>query len=97
MRKEYPGNDAKVLDSFRSVFEDSGDGGQPDTNTWSKIVAAAGGTSDGFLKLVREMKPMYARAAAIAGLPPAEFEEQMKLFNADVQKSSNPLVQCRLP
>jgi hypothetical protein len=97
LRKEYSGNDAKVLDSFRGVFEDSGDGGQPDTNTWSKIVAAAGGTSDGFLKLLREMKPMYARAAAIAGLPPAKFDEQMKLFNADVRKSSNPLVQAVIP
>ena len=97
LRKAYPGNDPKVLDSFRSVFEDSGDGGQPDTNTWSKIVAAAGGTSDGFLKLVREMKPMFARAAAIASLPPAEYEEQMKLFNADIQKSSNPVVQCVFP
>ena len=78
--RNIPATTARVLDSFRGVFEDSGDGGQPDTNTWPKIVAAAGGTSDGFLKLVREMKPIYARAAAVAGLPPAKFDEQMKLF-----------------
>ncbi|MGA9777602.1 MAG: hypothetical protein WBS33_04960 [Verrucomicrobiia bacterium] len=97
LRKEYPGDDARVLDSFRGVFEDSGGGGQPDTNTWLGIVKAAGGTSDGFLKLVREMMPMFARAAAIASLPPAEYDEQMKLFNADVRKSSNPLIQSVIP
>ena len=42
LRKEHPGNDAKVLDSFRGVFEDWGDGGQPDTNVWPTIVKAAG-------------------------------------------------------
>ena len=97
LRKEYPGDDARVLDSFRGVFEDSGDGGQQDTNTWLRIVKAAGGTSDGFLKLVQEMKPMYARAAAIAGLPPAKFDEQMILLNADVRNSSNPLIQAVIP
>jgi len=96
LRKEYPGDDARVLDSFREIFEDSGDGTR-DTNVWPRIVRAAGGTSDGFLKLVREMKPMFARVAAIASLPPPEFDAQMKLFNADVQKSSNPVVQCVFP
>ena len=96
LRKEYPGDDARVLDSFRDVFEDSGDGTR-DTNVWLRIVQAAGGTSEGFLKLVRDMKPLYSRVAAIAKLPPPEYEAQMKLFNADVQKSSNPLVQCVFP
>lgn len=97
LRKQYPGDDARVLDNFRSVFEDSGDGGQQDTNTWPGIVKAARGTSDGFLKLVREMKPMFARAATIASLPPAEYDDQMKRFNADVRKSSNPIIQAVIP
>jgi len=46
---------------------------------------------------VREMKPMYARAAAIAGLPPAKFDAQMKLLNEDVRNSSNPLVKAVIP
>jgi hypothetical protein len=91
LRQQYPDNDAKVLDSFRSVFEDSGDAGQKDTTVWPRIVKAAGGTSDGLLKLVREMKPMYVRLARIAALPEPEFEDQIKLFYADVQESPNPL------
>ena len=97
LRKEYPGDDVRVLASFRSVFEDSGDAGQPDTNTWPRIVAAAGGTSEGFLKLVRGIQPMFSRLAAIAALPQPEFEAQIKLFYADIQKSSNPLVVAIFP
>jgi len=97
LRKGYPGDDARVLASFRSVFEDSGDAGQLDTNTWSRIVAVTGGTSEGFLKLVREMQPMYTRLDAIAALPQPEFEVQIKLFYADIQKSSNPLIAAVFP
>jgi hypothetical protein len=97
LRKEYPGDDAKVLDSFRSIFEDFGDAEQLDTNTWSRIVAATGGTSEGFLKLVREMQPMYTRLDAIAALPQPEFEVQIKLFYADIRKSSNPLIAAIFP
>jgi hypothetical protein len=97
LRKQYPDNDAKVLDSFRGVFEDLGDAGQKDTTVWPGIVKAAGGTSDGFLKLVREMKPMYVRVARIAALPEPEFADQMKLFYADVQASPNPLFHQLFP
>jgi hypothetical protein len=97
LRKEYPGNDARVLDSFRSVFEYSGDAGQPDTNIWPRIVAAAGGTSEGFLKLVRGMQPMFSRLAAVTALPQPEYEAQIKLFYADIRKSSNPLIAAVFP
>jgi hypothetical protein len=97
LRQQYPDNDTKVLDSFRAVFEDSGENGQKDTTTWPKIVKGAGGTSDGFLQLVREMKPMQLRFATVASLPLAEFEVQDKLFTAEVQNSTNPLVQVLFP
>ncbi len=96
LRKKYPGNDAKVLDSFRDVFEDWG-GGQPDTNAWPRIVKAAGGTSEGFLQLVREMQPMFSRVATIGALPKPEYDDQIKLFYADIHKSSNPLVEYIFP
>jgi hypothetical protein len=97
LRQEYPGNDAKVLDSFRDLFEESGDAGQKDTNVWPRIVKAAGGTSDGFLQLVRDLKPIYVRFAKIAALPEPEFDDQIKLFDADIQQSSNPLVHELIP
>jgi hypothetical protein len=97
LRKQYPDNDAKVLDSFRDVFEQSGDAGQKDTNVWSRIFKASGGTSDGFLQLVRDMKPMELRFAAISALPPSEYDEQEKQFYADIQKSTNPIVHELFP
>ena len=97
LRKQYPGDDAKVLDNFRSVFEDVGGDGPPDTNTWPKIVAAAGGTSEGFLKLVREMQPMFSRLATIEALPKPEYDDQIKQFYADLQNSSNPVMKCVFP
>jgi hypothetical protein len=43
------------------------------------------------------MKPMYVRLARIAALPEPEFEDQIKLFYADVQASSNPLFHQLFP
>ena len=97
LRKAYPDDDASVLDSFRSVFEDSGDGGQPDTNTWPTIVKASGGTSAGFLELTREMQPTYSRIATIMALPKPEYDDQINRFYADLQNTSNPVMKCVLP
>jgi len=92
LRKEYPGNDAKVLDSFSQlVFE--GD----DTNIWPRIVKAAGGTSDGILNLLREMEPLYPRLARIMTLPQPEYEDQIQKFDAEVRESQNPLAQFFIP
>jgi hypothetical protein len=97
LRQEYPGNDAQVLDSFRYVFENNGDGGQKDTNIWPRIVKAAGGTSEGFLALVQQTKPLQARLTAIASLPQPEYDNQIQQFDAEVQQSTNPLVSCLFP
>ena len=95
LRRQYPDNDAKVLDSFRDVFEDSGDAGQKDTTVWPGIVKAAGGTSDGFLKLVREMKPMYGRVARdCSAARTGSLQNQIKLFYAG---RSSPSPQPDLP
>lgn len=97
LREQYPDNDAKVLDSFRGFFEDSGDNGQKDTNVWPSIVKASGGTTDGFLMLVRELKPLDLRLAAISALPFSEFDAQEKQFYSDIGKSANPLVRDLFP
>ncbi|HUI06914.1 MAG TPA: hypothetical protein VL486_07890 [Verrucomicrobiae bacterium] len=85
LRKEYPGIDAKVLDSLRQHMDD--------TNIWPRVVKAAGGTSDGFLKLVRDMQPLYPRLARIMTLPLPEYEDQIQKFDAEVRESQNPLAE----
>jgi hypothetical protein len=85
LRKEYPGNDAKVLESIEQQVND--------TNVWPRIVKAAGGTSDGFLKLVRDMQPLYPRLIRIMTLPQPEYEDQIQKFEAEIRESQNPLAQ----
>jgi hypothetical protein len=97
LRQKYPHDDAKVLDSFRGVFEDTGENGQTDTNAWQPIVKASGGTSEGFLRLVRELKPMDLRLASIAALPVSEFEVQAAQFSSELAKSPNPVIQQVFP
>jgi len=97
LQKENPGNDAKVMAEIHELFaiiEASGDGEidplQPDH--WEQVTEAAGDTSEGVLKLLRQMDPLYQRLAAIMALPASEFENQIKPFNAEIEHSPNPFV-----
>jgi hypothetical protein len=95
LRAENAGNDAKAMEAFHSVYDfetASVDGPKEKTDVWQQIVAASGGTSDGVLKLMRDMDPYYARLASIEALPFAEYEEQAKQFSADIKSSSNPFI-----
>jgi hypothetical protein len=65
---------------------------QAQSDHWVQVTKAADGTSAGVVKLLREMDPLYQRAAVIMALPRSEFEEQIKPFNIEIQQSSNPFV-----
>ena len=94
LQQENPGNDTRVMETIRGYW-DSND--RPDTNIWQRISAASGGTSDGFIKLLQEMEPLYPRLAKIMTLPFPEYEGQMQKFDAEIQKSQNPLVPLAFP
>ncbi len=57
-----------------------------------KIIAAAGGTVDGLLALFRELPPLYEQVERILRLPPEQYEQPMREFQAMVEKHRNPLV-----
>jgi hypothetical protein len=80
LQKAHPSDDAKVMAGVREMG---------DTNLWSRIDAASGGTSEGIVKLVREMEPLYPRVAELMALPQPEYEIQAKQFFADCHKSTN--------
>ena len=63
------------------------------TNFWPRALAAAGGTRDGILKLIRETEPLYLRLVKIMALPPPAYEEQIQKFAPEIQQSQNPFVQ----
>ncbi len=103
LRKANPGNDAKVMAAIHEqllVVLDHPEEGQIDQtqpNRWEQVIAAAGGTSEGMLKLLGDYESHYQRAAVILTLPHPEYEDQMKQFLAEVQRSSNPLVSLTFP
>ncbi len=97
LQKENPGNDAKVMAELHELLtfiEAAGEGETDPTqpNHWEQVTKAAGGASEGVLKLLRQMDPLYQRLAAIMALPPSEFENQIKPFNAEIEHSPNPFV-----
>jgi hypothetical protein len=59
-----------------------------------KIIAAAGGTIDGLLRLFREMPPLYEQVERILRLRVAEYEKRMAEFQDMVNKHPNPLVKA---
>jgi hypothetical protein len=91
-QRENPGNDAKVMETIRG-YEDS----ERDTNIWRRTLIESGGTSDGVLKLIHELDPLYPRLAKIMTLPLPEYEDQIQKFDAEIQKSQNPLVSAAFP
>jgi len=100
LQTEYPGNDAKVMEGFHKRYDSAmanPDGKQETNNTWPQIVAASGGTSDGVIKVLHDMEPVYDRLANIETLPRAQYEEQIKEFGADITNSSNPFVHELFP
>jgi hypothetical protein len=102
LQKENPGNDAKVMAAIHELFaiiEAAGDGEIDPTQPshWEQVTKAAGGASEGVLKLLRQMDPLYQRLAVIMALPPSEFEDQIKPFDAEIEHSQNPFVSRSFP
>jgi hypothetical protein len=91
-QNNHPGNEAAAMAEIRATFGTSvGDGDEKASGILERIMKAAG-TSDGMLKLIAEMSPMYERAVTILSLPRAEYEAQIGPFMAEVQNSPNPMI-----
>jgi hypothetical protein len=105
LQQENPGNDTKVMEGIHADLEHCGfdfeyhgeRGEKQDTNVWQQILIASGGTSDGVLKLVSGMDPLYPRLAKIMMLPLLEYEDQIQKFAAEIQKSQNPFIPVLFP
>ena len=90
LRKENPGDDAKVMEGIRAALQKAQSDLGKETDTWNKLNKAAGGTSDGLLKLANGS--FADRIAAVLALPHGDYETQLEQLRADVAKSPNPLV-----
>ena len=104
-QKENPGNDAKVMAAIQDLLTKIGGGapeeGQPrrgdQASLGEQVTKAAGGTTQGVIKLLEDEAPLYQKFATIMALPYREYEEQIKPFTAEIQNSPNPFVSAFFP
>jgi len=109
IEKANAGDDAKVMavlhdGLFKGLLEPEQDAnaaatsGKPgQTNSWERFAQAAGGTSQGVIKLILDLEAMDQKLGALMSLPYADFENQMKAFRVEIQESPNPLVPLMVP
>jgi hypothetical protein len=74
----------------------SGDDAQPG-GVWDRVSRAAGGTSEGVVRLIREMEDFGQRLAPVLALPLGEYEARIAPLKAEVQASANPLLALSFP
>ena len=88
-----------MLDRIRALLGSSfgAEAGGDAASKAENIIRGAGGTSEGMLKLLREMAPLYDRAAEILQLPAGEYDKAMAEFDVSMKTNVNPLVQEFFP
>ncbi len=100
-QKAHPGNDAKSMaeihELFKGLYSEDDPTNQTQAKLWERLTKATGGKSEGVLKLLRELEPLYQQLGAIWTLPPAEYEIQVRQFGEEIAKSPNPLCSLSLP
>jgi hypothetical protein len=57
-----------------------------------KVIAAAGGTIEGVVRLFQELPPLYEQVERILRLPAGQYEKPMADFQNMVNTHANPLV-----
>ena len=96
LQRENPGNDAKVMEGIRQRLGLA----EPmagERDIWVRLSQAAGGTSDGLLKLLQERARIYEQVAGFMALPYQEYESRVEAFRREVEKSSNFFVTNAVP
>jgi hypothetical protein len=108
LQKANPGDDTKVMTGMHETFAAMLDPQETQlslglhrnsdaTNWWAQLTQAAGGTSEGVAKLVRELEPLDQKLALVLALPHGEYETRMEQLKAEVQQSPNPLISTVFP
>jgi hypothetical protein len=87
-QKAHPNDDTKAMAYLQGVFSAA----YGDANFWPRIVAAAGGTSQGIVKLIHGAESVMPPHAEIMALRGTEYETRAKAFFAECRQSQNPLI-----
>jgi hypothetical protein len=92
LQQQNPGDDAKVMEGVRQLFGSFENPREDQSKAWQRVIDAAGGTSEGMLKLLREQEQLVEQAKPMFSVPYDEFQKQAKVFIEDIEKSSNPFL-----
>ena len=96
LQQQNAGDDAKVMKEISGFLGLTlPDLGQ--TNRWERIAQAAGGTSDGVLRLLQEHARLYDRVAVFLTLPYSEYETRIKALQQEFEASPNPFINDDFP
>ena len=104
LQQANPNNDAAVMAALREWFgpdvaaaeRSDGQRWQPGEG-WAHLSQAAGATSQGVVRLIQELQALEARLAPLLALPPAEFKAALAPLQAEVERSSNPILLLDFP
>jgi hypothetical protein len=97
LRQQSPGDDAKVMEGIHQLFDGLEAQQEAETNLWQRISQAAGGTSEGVLKLLHEREQIYEQTVPLFSLPYREYQNQVKVFTEEIEKSANPFLKESVP
>ncbi len=102
LQTEFPGDEAKVLAAAKdlvSMMDTPEEGGSAVArpSLWDQAIKAAGGTSNGLVKLLQEEDALFQQATTIMSLPCGEYEPAMQKFSAEFLNSPNPFVHVTFP
>jgi hypothetical protein len=99
-QSRHPGNDAQALQEIARIIEEMRGAPEPGQNRpeFAKpVIQAAGGTTDGLLKYLAELEPMYRELERVMGLPYADYVPAIEQLDKQVQASPNLLAHELLP
>ena len=91
LQQQNPGNDAKVMEEIHQFLGFKTEE-EENAKFWERLTQAAGGTSEGVLRLLREREQVYERAVPLLSLSYREYESSVKAFSEEIQKSPNPFI-----
>jgi hypothetical protein len=93
-RAQHPGDEAATMTSIRATFDRVFGPNEGGTNSdrVEQLLQASGETSEGILKLLAGLPPMYDRAVAIMSLPLSEYDAAASRFSLEIKNSSNPFI-----
>lgn len=94
-------DEAEALEKTRKLLNDTLNGGPESQETPSSnaeaILQSAGGTTEGLLRQLANLDPLYDEAAALMAAPYHQFEKQIQAFNEKIAHQTNPFAQGIFP